>query len=306
MKSLTPQDFASAFGIPQLPEECRKLVAGHDFHYEEASADEHSALVLETLKKLDSRQFAVVGEHRKDVWEKGWSENLREFAASGHDADALMPKYYRGHPFVRWRQRFIRPADKAFEIHFSTVLRTWLFRRFFSESADIYELGCGTGLNLILLARLFPDKRLHGTDWASASQEILAGLAKRYGWQLQGHPFDFFHPDPAFRLAPGAAVLTFTALEQVGARHEALLAYLLSQRPAVCVHVEPMAELYDEGNLLDYLALRYHRERGYLDGYLSALRRLEKDGRIEILLTQRPYFGGFYNESYSMVAWRPR
>jgi hypothetical protein len=306
VKSLAPTDFADAFGIPELSEECRQVVSAHDFRYEEATPDEAAALVLETLKKLDSNAFAVVGEHRKAVWEKGWADNLREFNSSAHDADALLPKYYRGHPFVRFRQRYIRPADKAFEINFSTVLRTWLFRRYFSDSEQIYELGCGTGLNLILLARLFPDKRLHGADWAPASAEILAGLAKRYGWRLQGHQFDFFHPDAGVRVAPGSAVFTFTALEQIGSRHEALLRYLVAQKPAVCLHVEPIAEFYDENNLLDYLALRYHRERQYLDGFLTTLRRLESEGLIEILLARRTGFGGFYNESYSVVGWRPR
>jgi len=306
VKRLAPEDFARAFGIDELPDECGRLVAEHDFRYEEATSDQQADLVLEILKKLDAKEFSVVGEHRKDIWERGWSENLREFNAAGHDAAALMPKYYRGHPFVRFRQRFIRPAHPAFEINFSTVLRTWLFRRYFADAADVYELGCGTGLNLILLANLFPEKRLHGADWASASAEILAGVARRYGWRLDGHHFDFFRPDPAFRLAPASAVLTFTALEQVGERHQALLDYLLAQRPAICVHVEPLAELYDESNLLDYLALRYHRGRAYLTEFLTALRELEAAGRIEILLTRRTGFGGFYNESYSVVAWRPR
>jgi SAM-dependent methyltransferase len=306
MPSLSGVDFAAAFGVEALPDECSRLVREHDFRYEFATADDQQKLVLDTLKKLDANQFSVVGEHRKEVWEKGWGENLREFVASGYDAAALLPKYYRGHPFVRFRGQYIRPLDPGFEINFYSVLRTWLFRRFLADVDDIYELGCGTGLNLMLLAKLFPQKRLYGTDWARASVEIVEGLARKYGWHLKGHPLDFFRPDPAFALAPHSAVLTLTALEQVGDRHAALLDYLQSQKPTLCIHVEPIAELYDEGNLLDYLALRYHRQRGYLDKFLTALMKLESEGRIEILLARRTHFGGFYNESYSVVVWRPR
>ena len=306
MQSLAIDDFARAFGIDELPRDCTELVGQHDFRYEYPTPREHEKLVLETLKKLDGNQFSVVGKHRKDVWEKGWAENLRDFVASNYDPAALRPKYYGANPFLRFRQRYVRPIDASFELNFFTVLRTWLYRRYLAEVEDIYELGCGTGLNLILLAKLFPEKNLHGTDWAAASIEILEGLAKKYGWRLKGHPLDFFQPDASFKLAPGSAVLTMDALEQVGANHGGLLEYLLSQKPAVCIHVEPVVELYEDDNLLDYLAIRYHRQRGYLDNYLSALRELEAKQRIEILLTRRTYFGGFYNESYSIVVWKPR
>ena len=305
MPAVTAEDFAAALGIEQLPDECRKLVEQHNFEYSLATPEEHDRLVLETLKKLDARQFSVVGEHRRDVWQKGWGENLREFEASNFEADALLPKYFGANAFLRFKQRYVRPADARFELNFYTVLRRWLFRRYLADIDHIYELGCGTGLNLILLAKLFPEKRLYGADWAPASVSIVNGLARKYGWRLQGRLFDFFAPDPGFSLAQPGAVLTMDALEQIGDRHGELLDYLLARRPALVVHVEPIVELYDEANLLDYLASRYHRDRHYLSGYLSALRNLERSGKIEIMLTQRTYFGGFYNESYSILVWRP-
>ena len=91
MPAVTAEDFAAALGIEQLPDECRKLVEQHNFEYSLATPEEHDRLVLETLKKLDARQFSVVGEHRRDVWQKGWGENLREFEASNFEADALLP-----------------------------------------------------------------------------------------------------------------------------------------------------------------------------------------------------------------------
>src|SRR2546429_193341 len=177
MPSLSSADFAEAFGIEALPEECTRLVREHDFRYEFATTDEQRQLVL---------------------------------------------------------------------------------------------------------AKLFPQKRLYGTDWAQASVEIGEGLGRKYGWNLTGRQFDFFHPDPAFKLASNSAALTLTALEQVGERHAALLDYLRSQKPALCIHIEPIAELYDEDHLLDALALRYHRQRGYLDKFLTALRELESARQIEI------------------------
>ena len=73
----------------------------------------------------------------------------------------------------------------------------------------------------------------------------------------------------------------------------------------MCVHLEPLVELYDEDSLFDYPAIRYHRKRGYLDGYLTALRKLEREGRAEILDTRRLQFGSFFQEGYSLVMWKP-
>jgi hypothetical protein len=69
--------------------------------------------------------------------------------------------------------------------------------------------------------------------------------------------------------------------------------------------MEPLLDLYDEANLVDYLAIRYHKKRGYLNGFLPALRDLAAKGRVEILDMRRFYFGSFYHEGYSYVAWRP-
>jgi hypothetical protein len=69
--------------------------------------------------------------------------------------------------------------------------------------------------------------------------------------------------------------------------------------------MEPLLDLYDQDNLVDYLAVRFHTFRGYLSGFLPRLRQLEAEKRIEILKVQRMNFGSLYHEGYSFVVWRP-
>ena len=113
-------------------------------------------------------------------------------------------------------------------------------------------------------------------------------------------------PPPPRRkiIEPGSAVITIHALEQLGRAYEKLLGWLLSSRPGLVINYEPVQEFYAEDNLLDYLALMYSRKRGYLTGLLTALRRLEGQGRIEILGAWRPYLGGVIHEA-SLIIWRP-
>ena len=66
-----------------------------------------------------------------------------------------------------------------------------------------------------------------------------------------------------------------------------------------------MNEFYDTADLVDYLGLRYHQRRSYLNGFLDMLRKLEAEGKITIDKVHRHSFGGTYVETYSYVAWHP-
>lgn len=304
---LTPKDFAEAFGIDEasLPKACLEKMAESDFSYNLVPVEKADRLYAEIAQKLDAGSYSVVGSHRKPVWEKGWQEDLKRLQQGDTDPESILPKYYQGNLHLRWKGNWIDPVDPLFEIHFFTVLRLWLFERFLSDCEPIVEMGCGTGLNLLLLARMFPAKKMWGLDWTESSQKIIAELARRYSLNLSGGVFDFFRPDFNFKLEPNSAVLTITALEQVGSGFAAFLEYLLAQKPRMVLSLEPLHELYGDADRLDAQARRYHEARGYLKNYLTTLRRLEAEKRIQILSARRSRFGGLYNETYSWVAWRP-
>lgn len=97
---------------------------------------------------------------------------------------------------------------------------------------------------------------------------------------------------------PGA-VVTFHALEQLGKNFRPFLNFLLEAKPKVIIHVEPLIELYED-NLLDYLAVQYHRKRGYLEGYLEAV----INSGAEILELKRNHFGSLYHDAYSVLVWK--
>ena len=68
-----------------------------------------------------------------------------------------------------------------------------------------------------------------------------------------------------------------------------------------CIH-----EFYDEGILSDYLELKFNKRRKYLDGYLTRLRELEAQGRVEIIRDHQQQFRNLYDDSHSLIEWRPR
>src|SRR5258707_14365208 len=86
-------------------------------------------------------------------------------------------------------------------------------------------------------------------------------------------------------------VLTVHALEQVGAGWQPFVDFVIARRPRLCVHLEPLVELYETAPL-DDLARRYHRKRRYLDGFVPAIKALAAHGRAEILTLRRTAFSG--------------
>jgi hypothetical protein len=297
--------FAAMVGVQprELPAVCREALSGADLGYEVLTGAAREAQLLRALRGGEASNLAVSGPHRADDWERGWNQNLREFAAAAGDPAMLVPKYNH-HLVLRLRGDYVRVAEPHFEYSVYTALRHFLFATWFADLDRVVEYGCGTGTSLMLLAKQLPHLSLCGLDWAPSSQQIVARLGATLGRSIDAARFDMFAPT-RIELGPRCGVFTSAALEQIGERHDALLEHWLQSAPAIGVHLEPIVELYDETVLFDDVARRYHTRRNYLRGFLPKLRELAAAGRIEILAEQRTGLGSFFHEGYSVVVWRP-
>lgn len=308
MQQVTVEDFAVSFGttVEDIPPDCKQLIAERDFRYRVLKDEERDRLVLDILRKIETDKQVIGEEERQNVWEKGWEENLQDFTKSGFDLSKLVPRFIRPNSIVRFNRDYIKPTNPNFELDYYSVFRLWLFRKYLSDVQTIYEFGCGTGFNLVALAQLYPDKILHGLDFVSPSRELVNKIAQVYGWNITGHIFDMKSPDEKLEIADNSAVVTIGAIEQLAGDFGPFLQFLLKHSPALCIHIEPTVELYDEGNLIDYLAAKFHRKRGYTQGFLPRLQQLQDQGRIEILKVKRLFFGSLFLEGYSLIIWKPR
>lgn len=304
---LTIRDFANIFGtsVDCIPDLCKKVARDSDFRYSIVSQAEREDIFLRIINTLNSDSLKVAGPRRKQDWEKGWSENLENFRANKADLREPIPKFVKQKEIIRFQGNYIMPLDPHFETNFVTFMRYYLFSKYFSEAARVYEFGCGTGLNLVAVAELFPEKELYGLDWSQASCEIVDELAETMHLKLKSVLFDMFSPDEDIGLDNSCAVFTIGAMEQLGTNFEPFLRFLLRKRPSICINIKVLYELHDKNSLFDYLATVYLEKRNYLRGYLDYLKRLEKNGEIDIL-DIRKTIGGLYHEGYSYVVWKPK
>ncbi len=198
------------------------------------------------------------------------------------------------------------PSNPYFELDYRKVFSLWLFKKYLKEYNSIYEFGCGTGFNLVLLAKLYPQKKLHGLDFVPTSVHLVDEIRKTHGLNMTGHLFDMRVPGDKLEIEDNSAIFTVGAIEQLANDVEPFLEFLLDHPPKLCVHVEPIIELYNKDDLMDYLAVKFHRKRGYTDNYLTKLLELEVQGKIEILKVRRHFFGSLFMDGFSYIIWRPK
>ncbi len=300
-------DFARCFGtsVEDFSLEFQEALSKCDLSYKRLDQKERDEVILRVLRKTATDKQVIGSEERTSVWERGWRENLLAFQTQNFSLEALIPKFIRENQPIRYDGDYIMPHNPRFEFDFMTVFRIWLFQKYFVEFSNIYEFGCGSGINLILLASIFPEKSFHGFDFVQSSVDLINIIAKTHGWRLAGQMFDMIHPNRQIKLAEKSAVFTFGALEQLAGRFEAFLQYLLEQKPGICIHVEPTIELYDENILFDYLAVQFHRKRGYTENLLPRILELETERKVRVLKVKRLNFGSLFMEGYTFIIWQP-
>lgn len=266
---------------------------------------ERDDAILAQLKRIQKDTQVIGTEQRTQVWQNGWNEILQNFIASGYDLESLRPQWIKENAPFRLHREFYVSDIPLFEYEFQHEIKKAVFQRYFADVSNIYEFGCGTGYNLVRLAQMFPEKRLYGLDFVPAVPELLQLIAEKHGFPIETRLFNVKQPDTEYTLQPDSGICTLGCLEQVSDEFELFLQYLITQKPKICVHLEPIVELYDDENLNDWMAKQFHCKRRYLFGFYPRLQELESEGRIELIQVKRLEFGSLNHDSYTLLVWRP-
>ena len=290
---------------PALRKECEEA----SLRYEEISDKERDDYVREVIdvlfKNSMDKDIKPAGEYRLQEWEQGWNENLQALK-NGKNVSDLIPRYHGKHKLVHWRQRMVRPLIPNFDYKIHCLIVDWAIETFLRDVNAIFEFGCGPAYHLLRARNFNPKARLIGLDWTKTSQQIIREIIEKgLEKNIEGRNFNFYKPDYSLEVSPNSGFLTVAALEQVGSNFEDFLQFVLKKKPAVCVHLEPIDEVLDQTHLIDRLSTLYFRKRNYLAGFLPRLKKLQADGKIEILKEQRTYTGSYFIEGHSLIVWRP-
>ncbi len=261
---------------------------------------ERDALILEIIERIENDTQVIGSPERAAVWERGWVDALERFKTNPRD-ESLIPAFIHKNNPVRYRGGLYQP-DKANNELLHCLRMQAFIGQTLADCDHIAEFGCGTGWNLLTLARLgFP--HLAGLDFSRSSANIISSINERFDIAISANLFDMRHPDYEKKLRERNGVFTFGSVEQLAQNWQPFFEYLLANKPQIVVHIEPILELYDPRNLLDALAIRFHRKRGYAEGWLPWL---QNDPRVDVLEIKRSYFGSTMHEGYSVAVWKPK
>jgi len=304
MKTITIEDIEDVVGF-KVSEHCKGLISKFNLQYTEPTQQERDDIILDITNALNTK-LETAGKHKLEKWEKGWLENL-ELLKEHKDASSLVPKYFGKHKIARWKGDFIQCVTEYFDYKLHIILVDAILNEYVGDKYDnLYEFGCGPAYHLMRFRDFNNDINLVGLDWASSSQSIIneirdLGITSN----ISGYNFDYFDPNYKIEIPENTAMFTCASLEQMGENYKDFIDYLLLKKPDLCINFEPMSELLDENNLVDKLSLLYFTKRNYLKNYLTYLRELESEGKIEIIKEQRLYGGSYFIEGYPIVIWKP-
>lgn len=276
------------------------------------SKKERDSCILKILKTLEDKNLVQAGRKRQNDWFKGWEQNLRNFHIS-NDIKDLIPKYYNKYPFIRYRSELYRAKNEKAELNSVRILINYIADIYLKDFEEIIEIGAGTCHHILELSKnLKHNPTFYALDWSESTTLIADRLKeKNHIKSINSFKFDFFNPswNKEIKLPKGnqSAIYSFAALEQIGQEFHNLFNFIKDKiKPKIIIHLEPIAELLPQDELLSYLSIKYFYKRNYLNGYYSFLKQKEKEGEIIIHHASRMPFGSLFIEGYSLIVWSPR
>jgi len=207
--------------------------------------------ITDTLKKISEETRIVTAKGRKKIWESGWRDIRNNFRKKKNIKN-LIPQFYskRSNLYFRLNGKFIK-SSKSFEYKMIDIYRNWYFQKYFQNVENIYEFGAGSGHNLISLSKIFPKKKIFASDFSLNSVNLLKNISsyKNYNWKC--FKFDMKKINKGITLKKNSAIYTSGSIEQLSGNIDNFFNFIIRNNPKICIHVEPMPQLFKTKNLED-------------------------------------------------------
>ena len=297
-------DLPKLLGSPLYNAPAPKLLEYTDWY----SQDEELIVVRHERTLLGNNRRVSQYGSRAVAWDLCWKHCLEKYKAGDNNLTSLLPPFLASpEQPLRYFGKYISPRSQGLLYTVQKTILSHLIMKW-GRGSVLAEFGCGSGYNLALAKDLQNSEYSTqcGFDWSPAAIECVRALG------FAGDTFDMNAPSQGLdgsllSCLPWASttVLTAGAMEQLGENCWPFVKFLLDKKPTMCIHVEPLIELYDRGNLFDDEAARYHTARGYLVGFQRIIQQLASIDKAVLYEVHRTHFGGRFNDGFSWVVWRP-
>ncbi len=253
---------------------------------------EYMTLVLQILNKLSfdidfDRNWIVILQNIVDKQKKDVVNSLK-------------PTWFRNDKFYVIDKKFCTTNTEVLDWKYQLAVRNIIFSKYLFDVENVYDFGSGSGINIYLINQLFEKIKLHASDSSKVSVEILEELNNYLGIDV-GYDMIDIKNKIDIDIEPNSAVITTSALEQVGGDIDSFIDFVLEKKPKRVINIEPILE-FSHNNEFDNLMKLYCEKRNYLKYYYSKLLQLERENKIKILFKKRTRVGGLFIEN-SVIVW---
>ena len=253
---------------------------------------EYMTLVLQILNKLSfdidfDRNWIVILQNIVDKQKKDVVNSLK-------------PTWFRNDKFYVIDKKFCTTNTEVLDWKYQLAVRNIIFSKYLFDVENVYDFGSGSGINIYLINQLFEKIKLHASDSSKVSVEILEELNNYLGIDV-GYDMIDIKNKIDIDIKPNSAVITTSALEQVGGDIDSFIDFVLEKKPKRVINIEPILE-FSHNNEFDNLMKLYCEKRNYLKYYYSKLLQLERENKIKILFKKRTRVGGLFIEN-SVIVW---
>ena len=253
---------------------------------------EYMTLVLQILNKLSfdidfDRNWIVILQNIVDKQKKDVVNSLK-------------PTLFRNDKFYVIDKKFCTTNTEVLDWKYQLAVRNIIFSKYLFDVENVYDFGSGSGINIYLVNQLFEKIKLHASDSSKVSVEILEELNNYLGIDVDYDMIDIKNKID-IDIEPNSAVITTSALEQVGGDIDSFIDFVLEKKPKRVINIEPILE-FSHNNEFDNLMKLYCEKRNYLKYYYSKLLQLERENKIKILFKKRTRVGGLFIEN-SVIVW---
>jgi hypothetical protein len=247
----------------------------------------------------------------KNEYGEKWETLYRRYADQKFDSlrnalEYLLMTHFQSHLLFHLKENlyYTENSVQLWDYFYSILLK--VLAPYLSENDTLVELGCGWGRNLFYAIDMKLCKNAIGGEYTAEGRKLGQLISRQFDLPVEIKPFDYYDPSNDFmKQLWGNVVFSHNSIEQISILPEETIQSIIRNKPKVVIHFEPVYEYRNNDTVLHYLWKKFTEINDYNRNLLTVLKKLEKKGKLKILLQDIHAFGLNAFNPGSFIVWEP-
>ncbi|TRZ51187.1 hypothetical protein D4R99_04740 [bacterium] len=260
--------------------------------------------IEEFSQKHKNRSEAI-----REFEEEKWGPLCRKIQEKSSATILDVSEIFNGHAGILYYDHGVFKKGDAFIVHKKYIkMACDTILSYINKKETIVEFGSGYGAIALSLAKKVRSKKIHiiAGEYTESGRSIIKTLAKKGNFDVVVGECDI-NSDSITEMAipKNSVIYTSSTAYIIPFLPESFVKNILRFKPKIVIHIEPIYEHTNNGDLYSLLRKRYIEINEYNRNLLTLLKKAEEMGLIQIERNDPIIFGDNPLFCYSIIAWRP-